>query len=326
VLLALHLLAMNVASAGPLVCVWLEWKERQGDALAGRTATWLGTTAFVTLLVGGLLGLALGGLHWSAVYARLWTHTLAYKAAWGLGEYVFSLLFTGGYALWRHRFPDGHGAQRGRGWRQLLLVLSGTNLLYHFPFLFSVAANVYYSHATTPPISPPDFRRWMVQGDILARVVHVVLASFAVTGVMLLGLAVRRSRQAVAGSSDAGAEAKYEAGRLARWGGGLALVPTLLQIPVGLWIVASLPTDWQARVLGGDLVATGLLGLSVMLSLFLLQDLATIAFGEAERKQAIRAMGLMFLIVLFMTGVLRLMRDKPAPRDAAAAIDLRDGS
>jgi uncharacterized membrane protein len=62
-----------------------------------------------------------------------------------------------------------------------------------------------------------------------------------------------------------------------------------------------------------------------MLSLFLLQDLATIAFGEAERKQAIRAMGLMFLIVLFMTGVLRLMRDKPAPRDAAA-IDLRDGS
>src|SRR5262245_3140106 len=91
-LLAAHLLCVTVASAGPLVCIWLDWREGRGDALAGRAASYLGLASFVTLLLGGLLGLAIGTLSWNERYAALWTGPMSYKAAWGIGEYFFSLL------------------------------------------------------------------------------------------------------------------------------------------------------------------------------------------------------------------------------------------
>ena len=41
-LLAGHLIAVNVASGGPLMGAWLEWKARRGrDALASRSADYL---------------------------------------------------------------------------------------------------------------------------------------------------------------------------------------------------------------------------------------------------------------------------------------------
>ena len=45
ILLTIHLLAMNVASAGPLVCLWLQVRGRRGDEAAwqaGQTAIAMG--------------------------------------------------------------------------------------------------------------------------------------------------------------------------------------------------------------------------------------------------------------------------------------------
>jgi hypothetical protein len=296
-LLALHLLSVNVAGAGPLVCLWLEWKESRGDPLAGRTATYLGGAAFWALLAGGLLGVVIGALHWSDKYAQLWLETMRYKAVWGLGEYGFSLALAGGYALARRG-----GQTRWRGLRYVVLLLNGTNLLYHFPFLFSVATNVYLSGENVPVLRASEFRHWMIEPDVLARVVHVVLASFAVTGIMLLGYALRVRRL---GGTES------DAHRVARWGGWIALVPSLAQIPVGLWLVVALPQDLQARVLGGDVAAVVLLGTSVVLAIFLLQDLAAIALGDVQRKYLMRSMLLMVLVVVLMTGVLRRIRPLP---------------
>lgn len=293
-LLAGHLLCVNVAAAGPLVCIWLDWREGRGDAVAGRAASYLGQLSLWTLLLGGLLGLAIGGLSWNDQYAVLWTGPMSYKAAWGVGEYAFSLLLAAGYVMWR-----SYAAGRLRALRCFALLLSGTNLLYHFPLLFTVASDVYPLAQSLNPLSAADFRRWMVRPDVLARVVHVVIASFAVTGVTLIGYGLRLQRQK--GFENDGQ-------RVSRWGGYLALIPSLLQVPVGLWLIAVLPADWQARALGSDLPAVALLGVSVLLALFLLQDLAAIAFGDAERKQLVRAMVLMVLVVLLMTGVLRRIR------------------
>jgi hypothetical protein len=294
-LLATHLLCVNVAAAGPLVCLWLEWKQGRGDALAGRTASYLGQASLATLLLGGLLGLAIGGASWSDSYAALWAGPMSRKALWGVGEYVFSLLLAGGYVLWRRAATD-----RLRGLRCFVLLLNGTNLLYHFPFLFTVAHDVFLRGEPTEPLTASQFRGWMAQPDVLARVVHVVLASFAVTGVTLIGYGLRLQRRE---------EAEADGERVSRWGGYLALIPSLLQVPVGLWLITVLPPDWQSRVLGGDLTAVVLLGGSVLLALFLLQELANIAFGEViHRKQLVRVMVTMVAIVLLMTGVLRRMR------------------
>src|SRR5262245_37683618 len=48
-LLIAHLLCVNVAAGGPLVCFWLEWRR---DDLARRVARSLGRWALVTLAIG----------------------------------------------------------------------------------------------------------------------------------------------------------------------------------------------------------------------------------------------------------------------------------
>src|SRR5688500_10052682 len=40
-LLAAHLLCVNVAAGGPLVAAWLDWRGVRGDEAAGRAARWL---------------------------------------------------------------------------------------------------------------------------------------------------------------------------------------------------------------------------------------------------------------------------------------------
>jgi hypothetical protein len=310
-LLALHLLCVNVASAGPLVCIFLEWREGRGDKLAGQLANFLGQASFWTLLLGGLLGLAIGTLLWTDDYATLWTNAMAYKASWGLGEYFFSLLLAGGYLLWRC------APSRLRGLRHFLLFLNGSNLLYHFPFLFAVAEDVLRFGNPEEPIYGPGFRHWMAEPDVLARAVHVILASFAVTGVVLIGYGLRLQRQG----------SPVDAAQTARWGAWTALVPSLLQIPVGVWLVMVLPADWQARAMGGDVAAVVMLATSVLLALFMLQDLASIALGEVERKHMLRSMVLMVLIVLLMTGVLRRMRpDQARSSEPATASSLAASS
>jgi len=301
---ALHLLCVNVAAGGPLVCLWLESKEGRGDLLAGRAANYLGAAAWWTLLAGAGLGVAIGSLQWSEAYAELWTITMWKKVAWGIGEYGFSFLLASMYVLWRN-----YGTRRLRWLRLAVLLLNGTNLLYHFPFLFSVASSIQVAAKPVSPLTPAEFRQWMLHQDVLARVVHVVLASIAVAGVMLLGLAMRLKRL--------GATADEET-RVARWGGWIALAPTLAQIPVGLWLITALPAPWQSRVLGGDVAAMVLLGVSVVLTVLLLQDLAAIALGDVQRKFLVRSMLLTVLIVLLMTGVLHRMRPERESTDIVA--------
>ncbi len=309
-LLALHLLCVNVAAAGPLVALWLEWRESRGNPaireLAGQTATYLGRASLLALLLGGVLGGLLFGLRWSEEYSELWLKTMRYKAMWGLSEYAFSLLLAVAYLAWRHA-----ASSRWRGLRMFLLLLSGTNLLYHFPFLFSIASAIDHAGGEVHSLSSTEFRHWMMRPDVLARVVHVVLASFAVTGILLMGRAWRLSRALNSLIDDSASENEtpsQNVEHLARWSAWLTLIPTLLQLPVGVWLVLSLPPDWQSRALGDDLAAAMMFGTSILLALFLLQDLASLALGEVQRKLQLRCMALMGAIVLLMTGVLERVK------------------
>ena len=58
---ALHLLAVNVATAAPLVCIWLRWREsRHEDAAAGAVGRYLARQSNVMLLWGSALGFGMG--------------------------------------------------------------------------------------------------------------------------------------------------------------------------------------------------------------------------------------------------------------------------
>lgn len=288
-LLAAHLLCVNVASGGPLLAAWLDWRGTRGDGVAARAAIFLARASLIGLLAGAALGLLIGWLKWTADYRELWLGPLSYKLGGAVIEVVFSLVLMLVWWLWLPASPGG--SKRGMVIRSLIAVLAATNLLYHFPLLFSVAADLYDQGLTAgPTIGGAAFRR-LVHADTIAMVVHVSLASLAMAGTMLLGLALRYQKRGDAQSAAA-------IGRTAARG---ALVPSLLQLPVGLWLLMSLRPEAQSRLMGESTSGILLFVTSLGTALWLLNDLAQLAFSDFSRRLAIRAMIAMLVTVVLMT-------------------------
>jgi hypothetical protein len=287
-----HLLCVNVAAGGPVVCAWLEGRS---GSLARQAARYLGLASLLALVAGGALGVLLGWLKWTDDYQALWTGELSHKLHWGGAEILFSLALAIAYWLWaRGRGGESVAGRAGRG---AIAILSGSNLVYHFPPLFIVAGKLQQEGLTSSAkISAAEFRRLMASGETPALAVHVGLACVATAGIVLLGMALRLLRQGQSG----------ESAQVARWGAWWALIPTLLQIPVGLWTLATLPPLAQSAMLGGDLVASGLFLAAMAAALWLARELVSVALGEATRPAMIRAMSALVAVVALMTAMQHL--------------------
>ena len=295
--LALHLMSVNVASAGPLVCLWLEWKEARHDRLAGQIGRFIAWTSLAMLLVGGVLGLVMGSLLWDDEYRALLARfpSKIYFAIW---EFVFSLVLMLAHSIWWTRWVKP--SRLLHKVRMLLPLLSGSNLLYHFPFLFVVISDV-GSQRMNPPdiVDAAVFRSLIVDSSVLARVAHFVMAAFAVTGVVMVCWSLWRMRFE--------RESK-DAARVAIWGARLALVPTLAQIPIGLWLIAQLPSDVQHRLLGADVAVTSLLLISIVVALALMHQLSAAALGDTRRGTLVKVVFTMVIVIILMTAVLQRIR------------------
>jgi len=188
------------------------------------------------------------------------------------------------------------------------------------PFLFAIISRV-HAGVLNPPgmVDASVFRGLMMQEAVLPQAVHFGVASFAMVGMVLIGFALWTERGNKVGGesapaqgqadpapqSDTQSDVSQDAQRIAAWGARLALVATVVQIPVGMWLVVKLSPAAQQRVLGGDWIASGLLGVSIFLSLGLLHHLATLALGVPRRKQMVAALGMMLVLITLMTGVLQ---------------------
>jgi hypothetical protein len=292
-LLSLHLICMNVASGAPLACLWLEWKLRsKSDGAAKSAADYLAKMSVLTLLAGSLLGLVMGLMLWTPEYAAVWTKRLGHKMHWGGLELLFSLFILGGYWLWRKKSAASGVA--GVIGKSTLLLFASTNLLYHFPPLFLIAGKLADAQeANLEPVERKMFVQVMLEGEIPALWVHFTFASLAIAGIMLLGLALRMGRR--------GAPAE-EVSRVAIWGGYWGLIPSLFQLPVGLWVMSALPPASQSRIMGSSGLATVFFLAGIVAALWLLRELVSIAMGETARGNLIRAMSAMVVVVVLMTG------------------------
>lgn len=293
-LFAVHLLCVNVASVGPLVAVWLERRAARRDPVAEMLAgplAWHGLVAFV---LGVAAGLAYGLLLWSPAYREA-SRLLSNKIYYGVWELVFSLTLMTAHALWwRFRPRPGRAARWMRG---TLALLAGTNLLYHFPLLMVVFARLATGDdSATAPLTPADFRARLADPTVLSRSIHFWLAAVATIGAWLLVIAIRWQSNPYR---------EYAAGRIALWGGRIALIPTLLQIPAGVWLLSTLDPVAQARLLGGQIVPTIVFGVSVLLAMWLMHQLAAISMGEIAKPRLVRAVSLLVTVVLLMAAVLR---------------------
>jgi hypothetical protein len=298
-LAAPHLLLVDVAMAGPLVAAWLRWRAdgEAADAVAGRLAMLsLWALAGGSLLGGGLLAvryLADDRAYFRAVAAipvdRIW---------FALAELLFSFICLGAYlALWNRwrRRPVLHG---------MLALAGSSNLMIHFPALFAVIAVVgSRRELAAASLDRGTYRRLLIDSEVLSRVAHVWLAAAAVTGIVVVMLALRTPLTDVSQSIRR---------QTMKSGARLALAATLVQFPVGVWLVLEMPEAARGPLLGGDWLAAGLFVVSLLLSVQLLHLLGAIALGDTDVRQARRALACVSLLVLVMVGT-RLRLDGASP-------------
>jgi hypothetical protein len=294
-LLSAHLGMVDLAMAGPLVCIWLEWRQAsRGDELAGRMGPILARSSAWALAGGIALGILLLGLRYMAgdpaYFAALGAIPVS-RLWFGLAELVFSLGLLGLYAgLW-DRFS------RRRWWHRILAFGAASNLMIHFPALFIIVSIV----STRLPLAGQTldaaaYRRMLVDGEVLSRVVHVWLAAFAVAGASLMGLVLRHSRDS------------QSAAPLIQRAAVVCLIPSVLQIPTGLWIALEMPEAARAGLLGGDAAATGLFLVAIAVALYWIHAVAAIAFGDCDTRHVRRSILALVLLLVLMVAA----RSRPA--------------
>jgi len=305
-LLAVHFVAVDLTMAGPLVCVWLAWREaRRDDPLAGRLNRELAWASLWGLVVGigvgclELVRLWLTADHdfWRAVAAvpagRLW---------FSLAELVFFAVCMAAY-VWLGRRP-----KRRPRLAATLAILAALDLMAHFPPLFTMLNLL----ADRPGLAgvrleSPLYRSLLVDPEVAAMTLHVYLAAVAVTATLVMSRATRLVGQAAADAQPAGLPAVVVGSARA------ALAATLLQIPLGIAVLLSVPSQLRDAILGEDLWAAVPFGGGILATLALLHTLAAVALGDRDRRQVHRAVILMLATVFLMTAALSRIRQLGRP-------------
>ncbi len=186
--------------------------------------------------------------------------------------------------------------------------MAATDLMYHFPPLFATISTMSMKpKLQLVPLDRPLYWELLLQGETLSRVAHHLLASVAVAATF--GMLLRAPRAATApGEPDANRPAAPEPSAHRMWLARIALVATLLQLPVGVWVLMAMPLAMQQQLMGQDWLATLLFGASVVSALGLMHHLAIVSLGDTGRGPIARTALLMFLTVLMMSAAFHRAR------------------
>jgi len=299
--LAAHLLAMNVASAGPLVAAWLLWQDRGSGQVGAPWSVRLCRLSLAMLVVGSALGAGLLLLPNPAVRGVL--ARFPADAYWFAGlELVFSAACMLALIVGRDWFAK-------RRWLAAAVALaSATNLLYHFPPLMAVIGELAADPrwASAEVLDRPALLQLWRRPEILSLWIHFVLASLAVAPIAALWQRARRDKEL----DDPNAEPIVR--RLGAW----ALGATLLQLPVGLWLLAAADDSVRESMMGRDAAASLFFAGGLVAAMGLVQALVGIALGEGPRGVQ-RAGWLLVLVTVLMSATLRTSRTAGNPSESA---------
>ena len=320
ILLTMHLLLVDVAMVGPLLAAWYDWRgAKRGEPKLSELGRRLALVSLLAFVVGMVLGggLLAGRYFTDPRYMRAVAAVPRDRLWFALAELVFALVCLVLYlVLWRRW-------QRGRIFHRLLAIAAASNLMIHFPALFAVISLI----STRPGLmgrvlERDEYRRLLIDGQVLSRVTHVWLAAVAVTGLVVVWLAIRTLSQDVDAASSDGATAG--AGlrlRAIRSGGRLALTATMLQFPVGIWVALAMPEAAREPLLGGDAVAALLFLVALMLAMLQMHMLSALVLTQPTAQQAWRATTVLVTLILLMVGTRLRLGIQQTPRPVAKAAE-----
>jgi hypothetical protein len=301
-LLTVHLLLVNVAMGGPFVCLWLEWRGTlRDDLLAAKIGERLARDVVWSLLLAAIVGISMVGLLWfmtDKAYFR-GVEVVPVARLWAvLGALVFSLALLAVYTFAWNWF-------RPRRWlHRTVALLAGTNLIYHFPPFFAAIALL----GNTPrywgkTLTSAEFRGVLFDPYVISQSVHVWLASLAVVGTVLMFYALRLQKK---NRAELGPQPTIIAG----WGAWLALVPTLMQLVVGAWVLFTMAEADRNRLLGDSIPAAIVFAAAILAALRLMHLLATIALGDRTPRQLKSAIVMMLVTILLMSATLHISSER----------------
>ncbi|PHS05514.1 MAG: hypothetical protein COA78_15195 [Blastopirellula sp.] len=290
---------MNLASVGPLVAIWLDRRDgKQLDEISGDLGKKLLWWSLAAFLVGMTLGVAQGFIlylqadeNFFRVLARVWD-TKIFFGFWELAFYAVCLF---GYIAW------WQWGKRQSIWAivvtRLLAILAATNLLYHFPMLFSIIRMIANSaDKSTETIHAKEFLLYMAEGGVGWLSIHFTLASIAVTGLFVSLLCLRYFKE--------NESSPVVIGR----GALISLFASVTQIPVGLAFLLSISKAEQSALMGGNILASVTFFVALLSALWLMHLTSSVAFFDREKKQVFKTCGVLVFTVLTMTMSLLLCR------------------
>ncbi len=143
---------------------------------------------------------------------------------------------------------------------------------------------------------------WTALADraFLPRFLHFVLAGVTLAGVLLAWLAVRRAPAE---------EERAAASSRASWGVKIALLATVLQLVVGLWLTISVPRDVLLGLMRGGGATMAPFTLGIAAGFGLLVFLARVRDPLADRSSVRRALELFGSAMLLMLVTRHQLRD-----------------
>jgi hypothetical protein len=306
VLLSLHLLAVNTATAGPLVALWFDRRGRKHeDGPASWIAGQLIRHSIAALAIGIALGLAAGFMLWLADRERITAaiYALPYgrlrDGVWELAFYFVCLVLY--LPLSRSALRKDATGVFARIGQWILVLAAVSNLAYHFPFLFSVLSQTRTASSddTNHVISVAEMLSHWKQSAFIAQFVHFLLASVATAGVVVMCLSMRLEKLGVDESDQ---------WRIGIYGARIAAVPSVLQLAVGTYFLLSLPQGLQGALMGDSLLATSLFGVSLLAALALMHRLVGISLGLRSRASVVQSAVLLIVTVMLMTASLHAAR------------------
>lgn len=297
-ILTLHLLLAGIAAAGPIIAGVALWQAaRRHDLAQQQAAKRLARESLHSLFAAMGLGFLLWYLYRSQTgttfeprgnrLGRLWTDD-----AW---TFWSELGFTGvvlvlALVLMRR--------QRGLRWlTPVLLILAGTNILYHLPLRFSIF-NILQSRdiELTEGLTRAIKYQLLGEPQLWSRLVHHWGAMFVAAGLAWQWI---RCRVKIDSSKELTATT-------AKYGALLVMLGVIAQFFSGPWLLFMLPVERQNQYLGDQVTAMACLGTGIfaaLLSLVPTFGLAfdTIAAGPVQQRRRWLAT---ILLVIAWTGMI----------------------